>query len=288
MQEAAHLKEFIRGASRLPVLPKVTIRLLNSLDSPGVSAKEIAEIVEAEPTLTARLLKLANSSFYGQRGRISHIRSAVTVLGSKTIRSFALAVWTHTLQTQARNADELRLLAPLLAHGLASAVAARMLADRVDPGRGEDSFMAGLLHDIGRVALVAQMGREYQAAIVEPARRDGVSLHEREAQVLGFDHRVLGSALMASWELPPFLLNVVEKHHDSEIVPEQDFYVAAVALADGLSTRMGFNIALDAPRPVPPGLAAGFGLADDGAVAEFLELCLARFRILSAVLVARA
>jgi hypothetical protein len=132
------------------------------------------------------------------------------------------------------------------------------------------------------------MGREYQAAIVEPARRDGVSLHEREAQVLGFDHRVLGSALMASWELPPFLLNVVEKHHDSEIVPEQDFYVAAVALADGLSTRMGFNIALDAPRPVPPGLAAGFGLADDGAVAEFLELCLARFRILSAVLVARA
>ena len=288
MHEAARLKEFIRGASRLPVLPKVTIRLLNTLDSPDVSAKEIAEIIEAEPSLTARLLKLANSSFYGQRGRISHIRSAVTVLGSKTIRSFALAVWTHTLQTQARNADELRLLAPLLAHGLAAAVAARMLADRVDPGRGEDSFMAGLLHDIGRVALVAQMGREYQVTIADPAQRDGMSLHEMEAQVLGFDHRVLGSALMATWELPPFLLHAVERHHDIRIVPEQDFHAAAVALADSLATRMGFNIALDAPRLVPPGLAACFGLGDDVAIAEFLELCLARFKILSAVLVARS
>ena len=286
MHEAARLKEFIRGASRLPVLPKVTIRLLHALDSPNVSANEIAEIVEAEQTLTARLLKLANSSFYGQRGRISHLRGAVSVLGSKTIRSFALAVWTHTLQTQTRNADELRLLAPLLAHGLATAVAARMLAERIDPGQGEDAFMAGLLHDIGRVALVAHMGGDYQATIVEPARRDGVSLHDQEAQVLGFDHRVLGSALMASWELPPFLIHVAERHHDSGIAAAADFHVAAVALADSLSTRLGFNIVLDAPRPEQAGLAASFGLADGEAVAGLLEQCLARFKILSAILVA--
>ncbi len=68
MTDAARLKEFIQGSARLPVLPKVTIRLLNALDSPDSSSKDIAEIIEAEPSLTAKLLKLANSSFYGQRG----------------------------------------------------------------------------------------------------------------------------------------------------------------------------------------------------------------------------
>lgn len=284
MYDEARLEQFIRSASRLPVLPKVTIRLLKALDTPQVSAQEIAGIVEAEPSMSARLLKLANSSFYSQRGRISQISRAATVLGSKTIRSFALAVWTHTLQAQARNSDELRLMAPLLAHGLATAVAARTLAERVDPGQGEDCFMAGLLHDIGRVALVAQMGGEYQTRIVDPAQRGRVPLHEREEEILGFDHRVLGSALMASWALPPFLAHVAEQHHDSRIIPGEHFHLAAVALADSLSTRMGFNIALDAPRPEQPELAAFFGLPDDNAVAEFLELCLARIKTLGAVL----
>ena len=288
MEESERLKEFIRGASRLPVLPKVTMRLLKALDSPDVSAREIAEIIGAEPALAARLLKLANSSFYGQRGRISHIRDAVAVLGSKTIRSFALTVWTHTLQTQARNAEELRLLAPLLAHGLATAVAARMLAERVAPHQGEDCFMAGLLHDIGRVALVAQLGREYQTGIIEPARRAGVALHDREGEVLGFDHRVLGAALMKTWELPPFLVIAIERHHDSGIDPADAFQVAAVALGDCISTDLGFNLALDASRPRQPGLAQFFDIADEEAIAAFHEQCKSRFRVLSAALVARA
>jgi hypothetical protein len=91
---------------------------------------------------------------------------------------------------------------------------------------------------------------------------------------------------MASWELPPFLIHVAERHHDSGIAAAADFHVAAVALADSLSTRLGFNIVLDAPRPEQAGLAAIFGLADDEAVAGLLEQCLARFKILSAILVA--
>lgn len=284
MYDEARLKEFIRGASRLPVLPKVTIRLLKALDSTNVSSKEVAGIIEAEPALAARLLKLANSTFYSRRGMVSQINRAVTVLGAKTIRSFALAVWTHTLQSQTRNVDELRLMAPLLGHGFAAAITAGLLAERVDPGQSEDSFVAGLLHDIGRVALVAQMGGEYQTRIVDPAQRGRVPLHEREEEILGFDHRVLGSALMASWALPPFLAHVAEQHHDSRIIPGEHFHLAAVALADSLSTRMGFNIALDAPRPEQPELAAFFGLPDDNAVAEFLELCLARIKTLGAVL----
>lgn len=284
MTDAARLNEFIRGASRLPVLPKVTIRLLKALDSPNSSSKGIAVIIEAEPSLTARILKLANSSFYGQRGLISKVHNAVVVLGLKTIRSLALTVWTHTLRTQARSTEEANLLSPLLSHGLAAGIGARLLAERVNLACGEDAFMAGLLHDIGRVALVAQMGKEYQRQILDPAIHEGVPLHEKEGAVLGFDHRALGAALMASWTLPPFLANVVEHHHDLNIVPENQFFVAAAALADHFATCLGYNVALGMPRSAPVELAVFFGLPDQAAIDTFQALCMIKLKLISDIL----
>ena len=285
MHDESRLKEFLQGASKLPVLPKVTIRLLNALDAPDTSAREIAGIIEAEPILSARLLKLANSSYYGQRGNIAKVNSAVAVLGSKTIRSLALAIWTHTLKSQTRKPEEMALMAPLLAHGLAAGIAARMLAERVNQRLSEDAFMAGLLHDIGRVALVAQLGKEYQTLILDPAVREGVSLHEKEAEILGFDHRALGSALMQSWALPPFLARVVELHHDIVTVPGgASFFVSAVSLADSFATRLGFNLVLGGPQSMQENVAAFFGLNDEQAIAEFLETCMRWFRMMSEVL----
>jgi HD-like signal output (HDOD) protein len=284
MTDAARLKEFILGSTKLPVLPKVTIRLLNTLDAPDSSSKDIAEIIEAESSLSAKLLKLANSSFYGQRGQISKVHNAVVVLGSKTIRSLALAVWTHTLRSQAKNAEEMTMMVPLLAHGLTTGVAARMLAERINKNLAEDAFMAGLLHDIGRVALVAQMGCAYQTQVLDPAQQERLPLHEKEAALLGFDHRALGSALMASWSLPPFLVDAVEKHHDREIVPKNQFIVAAVALADSFATDLGFNLALDIPRPGQEEIAAFFRLPEQEAVTEFLEVCLSKVRMINEVM----
>jgi len=277
MGDETRLAEFIRGASRLPVLPRVTIRLLETVDSPDSTAIDIAGIIGADPSLSVRLLKLANSPFYGQR-RISTVRNAVVILGSKTIRSLALALWTHSLRSKSRDLEEKLLAAPLLAHGLATGVAAGMLAESFNRELGEDAFMAGLLHDIGRVALVTQMGKEYRTAILDPAERAGRVLHQQEDAVLGFDHRALGSALMASWGLPPFLADVAERHHDGGIVPQDQFFVAAVALADTLSTRTGINLAPEIPRPNQDDIAAFFGLQDEDAVAEFMQKCVNRVK----------
>lgn len=284
MRDDARVKEFIRGAARLPVVPEVTIRLLNAVESPDSSAQELAAIIEADPALTMRLLKVANSSFYGQRAQVSTVRSAVVVLGSKTIRSLALAVWTQTLRAQARDPEEAALMAPILGHGLAVGVVSGQLAERVNRSLGEDAFMAGLLHDIGRVALLFHLGGEYLTTILGPAERDGFLLHEREQEVLGFDHRDLGSALMASWNLPPFLADVAEKHHDAVIVPRDQVFVAATALADLLSTRLKANIALGTPRPQREDLAAFFGLPTGAARSVFLDECLARIGALSEAL----
>ncbi len=273
MYDESRLKEFIRGATRLPVLPKVTVRLLNALDSPESSPKDITEIIQSEPTLTTRLLKLANSSFYGQRGQVSTVRNAVVVLGAKTIRSLALAVWSHTLKSHARNTEELSLMEPVLTHSLASGVIARMLVERADKNLSEDAFMAGLLHDIGRVALVGQMGEEYRLWILVPAQQTHTPLHEMENQVLGFDHRALGSALIQSWMLPLFLVDIVEHHHDMDISPDTQLIAATVAMADYCATSFGYSLDLVTPRTQPEEVATFFGLRAPETLTEFMELC---------------
>lgn len=281
---ALRIREFVKKASKLPVLPQVTVRLLKMIDSPGGSMQDIARIVEAEPALAARMLKLANSSFYGHRGTIAKIKNAVEILGSKTIRSLALAVWAHTLQSQRRTPEEMALLAPVLAHGLAAGIAARMLTGRVNLALSEDAFMAGLLHDIGRVALVAEMGSHYRTRIMEPAIREGISLHAKEADVLGFDHRGLGSALMIEWALPEFLAKVAEAHHDVIANPRDQVLVAAVALADGLATRLGFNLAPAIVRSEPAELIDCFDLSNPELLSEFLEVCMRWFRMMAEIL----
>jgi HD-like signal output (HDOD) protein len=190
-----------------------------------------------------------------------------------------MAVWTHTLKAQMRNADEMMLMMPLLQHGLATGVAAQMLVEKSSRALAEDAFMAGLLHDIGRVALVAQLGTRYQGHILEPALRDRVSLHEMETTVLGFDHRALGARLMVTWGLPGFLATVAERHHDEDLVPDKQNVVAAVALADTCATLLGFNLATEMPRPPQDQIAAFYGLQDELVMAEFLESCADRVKL---------
>lgn len=280
MGNPEQLREFIRGASRLPVIPEITMRLIKAVDSPDSSSGSIAKIVESVPSLAVRLLKLANSSFYGNRGQISTVRNAVVILGAKTIRSLALADWTNSLRSKARDSNESMLMIPILADSLTAGVTAGMLAERIDSRLGEEAFMAGLLHDIGRVALVAEMARKYQAEILEPAENEGIPIYQKEGAILGFDHCDLGSALMNAWGLPGFLAEVAEQHHDTGILPKSQFFAAAVALADALTGCLVSNETLGSYQR---DTAAFFGLVDQEAVAEFLELCVARVNTLTEV-----
>lgn len=284
VHDAERLAGFLRGASRLPVLPQVTLRLLEAMNSSDSTAKDVAKIIEAEPALAARALKMANSPFYGRGGRIATVQNAVVILGLKTIRSLALTVWTHTLRDQHGSAEGRLLLTPLLAHGLATGIVAGQLAERHQHQLAEDAYMAGLLHDIGRVALIAQLGADYRTAILGPALRAGLPLHEQENRVLGFDHRALGATLLASWTLPRFIVEAVERHHDDPIAPKSHFLVATVALAGRYVSRLGYDLIKEMPRPTHDNIATFFGLNDANVEADFLEHCMERFKVLSKVL----
>jgi len=161
------IDEFIRNASRLPAFPSALARLVKTMEAADSSADDLAQVIETDSGLAARLLKVANSSFYGRARSVASVRQAVVVLGNRTVRSLALAVWTHTFCPKPGVKADAAIQVTLYCHGIATALIAKQLAARIDPSLCEDAFLAGLLHDIGRVALVFQLGRKYRESMIE-------------------------------------------------------------------------------------------------------------------------
>lgn len=212
------LKKLIDGTRELRTLPTTTVRLLDLLDDATVGADEVLAVIEKDPSLTANLLKLCNSAYYGLRAQVTTTREALIRLGNLTVVNLAFA---------ASMGDILR--GPLAAyrldrdnlwhHALATAVAAAHLAG-TGPGAAmgarrslrEKAFTAGLVHDIGK--LVAN--RPLRAHLEQlPVGVDATAMMAAEAEILGFDHAEIGAALAAAWNFPPLLVVIIGSHHDA-------------------------------------------------------------------------
>ena len=201
-QVAARLKQ-------LPSLPAVVTRLLDSFANEEIDTAAIARQIALDQGLTARVLRVANSSFYGLQSRVGTINEAVVVLGFRAVRSMVLAVGVNG----AFRAD----LCPgfdqaaYLRHGVGTALAARELASAAGHN-SELAFTAGILHDIGQLVLAANFATLY-AQVIAHAQQQDVDILSAERAVLGIDHTEAGSLLAASWRFPPALALAVSGHH---------------------------------------------------------------------------
>jgi HD-like signal output (HDOD) protein len=261
---------FIERAQRLPAAPTVVLKVLRLTRDPETSAEAVAELVRREPTLSARLLTLANSAFFGMRGRVDTARRAVVVLGFKTVASMAMVVWTHTLCLSTKDRSLHAIYRQRFKHGLAVAVLARDLTSRVDPAGGETAFQAGLLHDIGRVALCAELGASYWEEVLELSRGGPDDAELAERRRLAFDHAEMGGALMLHWGLPSSLVEAAAAHHELTIPPTQDVVTRSVALGNLLARSQGWDL-LPPQADTPRGDALEqFGLGDQEDLERFL------------------
>jgi HD-like signal output (HDOD) protein len=242
------LESFISGATRLTALPSSLSRLMLDLNQPDSSTEQIIRAIEADTTLSAKVLKLANSVFYQRLMRASTINVAVVRLGRKTLRSLALAVWTQSVRDETRTDAENTLIAQQLAHGTATAVISRILVQQQNPAAAEDAYIAGLLHDIGRLALFCQMGETYADTVCQRATQERRDILDMEQEILGFDHAMLGARLMESWHIPPICIESAARHHEAELDTQTDPLLSAVAIVDFVATGMGLNVVPYAPR----------------------------------------
>ncbi len=258
------LASFLSEAGELPPLPPAAARAVALTEDPGTGSEELRRAVETDPALAARVLQAANSPLYGFARNIDTLGHAVTALGPRAVRNLVLATSLRRMFSRFGRVEEL-----LIDHAQASAVCARLVARQ--PGVGldpEEAFAAGLLHDLGKVALAAARPRDYEA-VVDRAIAEGAPFAEVERAVFGFDHGEAGFRVAIRMGLPRRLVAAVRFHHAPGRVsdPDDARLAAAASVATALATRLGHGRGRPAGE-VDPCAAPGYarlGLLPDDA-----------------------
>jgi putative nucleotidyltransferase with HDIG domain len=239
------LDQVVSGLKDLPALPLVVNELLVSFDNPDVELGELAAKIANDQALAAKTLRLANSSFYGLQSKVRTISQAIAVLGFDSVR--ALVVGAGVIDSFRAGRDSGFDFDGFWRHSIATALCARALARR-GGSPPEVSFVAGLLHDLGRLVLVTRFPEGYAEVLAQRVLRD-CPLLEAERAVLGIDHAQTGRALGQHWRIPEAICRAIANHHQPM---QQDFgeLPAVVHVANVIAH--GLDLQGDADDVVPP------------------------------------
>jgi len=224
-------------AKTLVSLPTIFFQIERAINHPSSSSTDIAKALSTDQGLSARLLRIANSAFYGFPQRVESVDQAIRIIGTRQLRDLVLAT---VVLTQFRGvAATLVTMKSFWQHSFACGIAARALATLRRESNVEHFFVAGLLHDIGSLVLYQEFPQRAAVAL-EMHRRDKAALDEVERAVIGCDHGQVGAALMTLWKLPEPYREVAANHHNpagsrapsvsTAVVHIADLLVAALAL----------------------------------------------------------
>lgn len=243
---------------RLPSLPTVVMELMASIDQDDVDIDTLALKIAQDQALTAKTLRLANSSFYGRAQAVNTITEAIAILGFRTVRS--VVTTAGLMQAIKHSGAQGPDLQPFWRHAIAVAVCARELAPHLHVSP-DHAYTAGLLHDIGRLVLATQFFAHYSNVLAYRAAQ-GCGLIEAERRVLGVDHAAIGKTLAEYWKFPVHLQLAVGLHHASE-VPVAEHLTIVVMAADAIAHALDLSQAHDDAVPAMlPQLWSRLGVAD--------------------------
>ena len=207
------IAQLVKGVGELVTLPDVFIRINQLVEDPDSTLDDITKVVSQDPSFTVRLLRIANSPFYGFSSSIETVSRAVTLIGTSQVRNLALS--TSVSRTFDGLPNELVSMDNFWRHSLYCALAARILAKRLRKSDPEAVFTAGLLHDIGELVIFNRCPEQAQEAMLLVLDSgDEMPVYQAERQIMGFDHAQVGGELARQWHLPPLLQDCVTYHHD--------------------------------------------------------------------------
>jgi putative nucleotidyltransferase with HDIG domain len=218
----------------LPTLPEVITRLMRVMDNPVSSAADVSKVIASDQALMARVLRIVNSAFYGLPRRVSTLTQATVVLGMNAIKNMAMSVSIFDTFRSDSEADTLFSREQFWNHSLGVAAASKVLARHVRYPVPEEAFMAGLIHDIGKVAIDQYLHSSF-LQIVKIVHQEELTFRQAEVKVLGVDHSELGGWIAEKWNLPPQLVEAIACHHAPFRAKTSAKLTAMVSLSDAIA-----------------------------------------------------
>lgn len=256
------LDEIVQRVQTLPRLPDTIVHLTHVVGDPRSSLPQIVGVIRYDPVLTAELLRMCNSAYYGVAREVESLDDAVRLLGTTKVFQLAMAAYTRAMLAAPQEGYGLPAGA-LWTHSVTVALAGRLVAQRMNCPQLGLLFTAGLLHDCGKVVLNEFVRAEY-AEIVRRVAEDRLSFCDVERQVLGYTHAEVGARVAEAWKLPASIVDCIRYHHEPEQNTPPSAVVDAVHLADSV------------------GLMLGVGAGDDGLAYRASAVALARHGLTAA------
>lgn len=225
------IKRITQSIIGLPTLPTIVSKMIELVDNPRTSAASLARLISTDQTLTARILKLANSAYYGYPKEISTVNMAIVVLGFNTVKDMGLSLSVFDIFKSKEN-NSVFDIARFWEHSIGCGVASRMLARNYHSRNASEAFVAGLLHDIGKIILNQYFHPEFTE--ITELVSTGNTLEKAEEAVIGTSHAQVGSWLAEKWNLPEIITQTIRYHHEPWNATKDKVLVATASLANYL------------------------------------------------------
>lgn len=244
------LSKALAGIGEIATLPEIITKIIQLVEDPKSTARDLHQLIKHDPALSARILKVVNSAFYGLPGQIATVDRAIIMLGLSAVKNIAIAASITKLFRGSKLGGRFTPR-DLWVHSLATGTACRMIVKKAGWQWYEDAFLAGLIHDLGLLVERQVFGEGLAQAIA--LTEAGKQLCQAEMETIGVTHQQLGQALTAKWKFPRNLRAVTGYHHEPELVSQETRLLTSIVhVADRLSCRQkhGFYLSADV-GPIP-------------------------------------
>lgn len=234
----ASLNDVVLKSVELPVLPSTAQKVLSLMSDPDISIEKVKRIIGSDPALAAKILKVANSAFYGGFRNIQNLSQAILRLGLNSVRNIVIATSLKNVYKRFGLTEKL-----LWEQMIGSAMASNLLARQTRRADAEDAFIGGLLHDIGKVVINNEYPEAY-ARVMEKVYNDAVPFSIAEKEVFRFSHREVGAAIVKKWGFPESIEKLLRYFDDNDLVSkDRNMFnlVSIILMSDRLCQKFGMG-----------------------------------------------
>jgi len=235
-------QRIFKALGDLPPMPQVVQKARKVLSDPKSSFSDLARVIESDQGIVIRVLKMANSPYYGLSGHVSSVQHASVVLGAKTLMELLNLACSSEILGQTLDGYDLAA-GDLWMHSLAVASGSQLIARRINPGLELDAFSAGLIHDVGKIILdpyVLERKAEFQTFV----NKGSDTFLSAEKGILGFDHAQLAAEVCERWQIPGHIALAIRHHHDPA-PSNKDLLSYIVHMADAAAIMSGIGAGMD-------------------------------------------